>query len=300
MRKRELGKSKIQVSELGLGCMSLPTERNEAKMIVESALDAGITFFDTADLYDGGVNEELVGNALKGHRNEIILATKVGNKMNPDGKTWHWDPSKEHIMEGVKSSLQRLGTDYIDLYQLHGGTMEDQPDETIEAFERLKEEGIIRQYGISSIRPNVIEQFLAKSDIVSIMMQYSMLDRRPEEWFTSISEQGASVIARGPLAKGLLTAEAKQRVLRSEGFVGYSQPELQTVISKLTKEVSNIHAAAIHFCLQKQTVATSLVGARTLEQLTDSIHAYETAISSTELQNLEEILSVDFYEQHRN
>ena len=114
-------------------------------------------------------------------------------------------------MEAVKDSLKRLGTDYIDLYQLHGGTMEDNVSETIEAFEALKKEGVIREYGISSIRPNVIERFLSNSSAVSVMMQYSLLDRRPEEWFPMIRDAGASVITRGTLAKGLLTDEGIER-----------------------------------------------------------------------------------------
>ncbi|BBP90484.1 hypothetical protein BsIDN1_41020 [Bacillus safensis] len=88
---------------------------------------------------------------------------------------------------------------------MHGGTIDDPIDETIEAFEELVEEGVIRYYGISSIRPNVIKEYAKKSNIVSVMMQYSLLDRRPEEWFSLLEEQSISVVARGPLAKGLLT-----------------------------------------------------------------------------------------------
>lgn len=138
MNQRELGHSGLTVSELGLGCMSLPDDLQESKLIIDAALDAGINFFDTADLYDGGKNEELVGYALKNRREDIILATKVGNRLNPDGDGWTWDPTKRHIVSAVKDSLRRLGTDYIDLYQLHGGTMEDNAEETIEAFESLK------------------------------------------------------------------------------------------------------------------------------------------------------------------
>lgn len=299
MKKRELGESDIQVSELGLGCMSLPTERNAVDNVVSAALDAGITFFDTADLYNGGANEELVGHAIRNRREEIILATKVGNKMNPDGHTWHWDASREHIMEAVKTSLKRLETDYIDLYQLHGGTMEDNADEVIEAFDRLKEEGVIRQYGISSIRPNVISRFLLKSSAVSIMMQYNMLDRRPEEWFSMISEHNASVIVRGTLAKGLLTAEGLERAKNTQSFVNYNQSELHEVLENLTANASQLHAAAIHFCLQNKSVATTLVGARTIQQLTDSIQAYDTAIGQEELSALTQFLNLDHYEQHR-
>ncbi|MGG0642695.1 aldo/keto reductase [Sporosarcina gallistercoris] len=299
MKTRELGNSGLSVSELGLGCMSLPTDRNEVDNVVAAALDAGITFFDTADLYDSGANEEVMGHAIRNRRDDIVLATKVGNKMNPDGKTWHWDASKEHIMEGVKASLMRLGTDYIDLYQLHGGTMEDNIDEVIEAFERLKDEGIIRQYGISSIRPNVIQRFLNESNAVSIMMQYNMLDRRPEEWFKMIADQNASVIARGTLAKGLLTAESEKRVGQTDSFVEYEQPALSEVVHNLTENTTNLHAAAIQFCLRNETVASTLVGSRTTDQLMDSILAYETPVSSETLDSLIKFLDLHNYGQHR-
>src|SRR5699024_6403991 len=101
-----------------------------------------------------------------------------------------WDPSKKHIKTAVKQSLQRLHTDYIDLYQLHGGTIDDPIDETIEAFEELKTEGLIREYGISSIRPNVIKQYIEKSSIRSVMMQYNLLDRRPEETMRLLAKHG--------------------------------------------------------------------------------------------------------------
>ena len=144
--------------------MSLPNNVNEAKKIIDTAIHAGINFFDTANIYDGGKNEELVGKALKEHREKVILATKVGNKLNPDGEGWTWDPiERPYYWRKLKHSLHRLGTDYIDLYQLHGGTMEDNIDETIDAFESLKKEGLIRQYGISSIRPTVIKRFLENS-----------------------------------------------------------------------------------------------------------------------------------------
>ena len=141
----------------------------------------------------------------------------------------HGTLPKSTYTEAVKKSLTRLGTDYIDLYQLHGGTMEDDIDETIDAFESLKKEGLIRQYGISSIRPTVIKRFLEKSSAVSVMMQYSLLDRRPEEWFPMIHEAGASVITRGTIAKGLLTSEGLSRVEKTNGFVDYDANELNVL-----------------------------------------------------------------------
>ena len=114
-------------------------------------------------------------------RSEVILCTKVGNVWNPEGQGWHWDASKKHILQAVESSLSRLQTDHIDLYLLHGGTIEDPIDETIEAFELPKQQGKIKHYGISSIRPNVIREYVKRPCIVSVMRQYSLLDRRSEE-----------------------------------------------------------------------------------------------------------------------
>ncbi|MBW7462026.1 aldo/keto reductase, partial [Paenibacillus sepulcri] len=131
---------------------------------------------------------------------DVIVATKVGNRREPGKEGWSWDPSKAYIQAAVKESLRRLGTDYIDLYQLHGGTIGDPIGETIEAFEELKRDGLIRHYGISSIRPNVIREYVRRSGIVSVMNQYSMLDRRAEEEVLPLlAEHEIGLIARGPL-----------------------------------------------------------------------------------------------------
>ncbi|HJF33415.1 MAG TPA: aldo/keto reductase [Sporosarcina psychrophila] len=299
MEKRELGKSGIYVSEIGLGCMSLPNDLAESKNIIDAAIHAGINYFDTADLYDNGRNEELLGFALKGKRNDIILATKAGNKMNPDGEGWTWDSSKAHIMEAVKKSLTRLDTDYIDVYQLHGGTMEDKVEETIDAFESLKKDGLIRQYGISSIRPTVIKRFLDTSSAVSVMMQYNLLDRRPEEWFPMINDSGASVITRGTIAKGFLTSEGLSRVEKANGFVEYDAGELKHTVKALNEVADNLHSAAIAFVLREKTVASALVGASSSEQLLDSIIAYENKIDSSVIDELRNITKMHSYKEHR-
>ena len=143
MKTRLLGNSNIFVSEIGLGCMSLGTQIGEkAAEIILAALDEGITYFDTADLYDFGVNESIVGKTLQPYRDQIILATKVGNRWNDSKDGWHWDASATYIKSAVKESLKRLGTDYIDLYQLHGGTIEDKIHEVVETFEELKKRAI--------------------------------------------------------------------------------------------------------------------------------------------------------------
>lgn len=299
MKKRELGKSGIFISELGFGAMSLPNEVREAEKIFDTALHAGMNFFDTADLYAGGQNEEMMAHLLKGRRKEIVLATKVGNQLNPDGKTWSWNPSKKHIMEAVKNSLQRLGTDYIDLYQLHGGTMEDDVLETIDAFESLKKEGLILQYGISSIRPTVIDRFLKNGSAVSVMMQYSALDRRPEEWFPMIEQQNASIITRGTIAKGFLTVDGTKREKAAKGFAAYGEQDLLKTIETLHKDIDDLHAAAIHFVLREQSIASALVGANSQTQLLDSIIAYEKGASFETIEKLQRLTEKHLYAEHR-
>ncbi|HSO57047.1 MAG TPA: aldo/keto reductase [Paenisporosarcina sp.] len=299
MKKRELGQSGLFVSEIGLGCMSLPPDKQEAKKIVDAAIDHGISYFDTADLYDKGENEMVVGHALKDKRQDIFLATKVGNKWNEDGSGWVWDSSKSYITNQVKESLTRLQTDYLDLYQLHGGTIEDDLEEAVDAFECLKKEGLIRAYGISSIRPNVIDRFLSTSDACSVMMQYSMLDRRPEEWFDLIEGHNASVVTRGSLAKGMLTAEAMKRVEHSKGYGEYSKETLVDTVSKLDQSVEDLTSMALAFVLQHKQVSAILAGASSQDQINSTMRAYHQSVSASSLEQVKDILREDRYTGHR-
>jgi len=299
MNKREIGQSGLTVSEMGLGCMSLPLEKQKAKEIVDAAIDHGINFFDTADLYDKGENEKMLGHLLKGKRQDIILATKVGNKWNDEGTAWTWDSSKSYITTQVKESLKRLQTDYIDLYQLHGGTMENDLEETIDAFESLKKDGLIRAYGISSIRPNVIQRFLSSSESSSVMMQYSMLDRRPEELFELIADQRASVIARGSLAKGLLTEEAVKRAEKSNGYGEYNKESLVNTLANVQQAAQDLTSLALAFVLQHKQVATIAAGASSAEQINETMHAYRQTVTGNDLEQIEKSLRDDQYKEHR-
>ncbi|MFC5559586.1 aldo/keto reductase [Ureibacillus thermophilus] len=299
MRKRRLGSSAFEISELSLGCMSLPTSVDEARPVIEAALEHGINYFDTADLYDKGVNEEVVGECLKPYRDQVYIATKVGNRWNEKGDGWYWDASKEHIEEGIKDSLRRLKTDYIDLYQLHGGTIDDPWDDIIETFEELKQEGLIREYGISSIRPNVFQPFFEKSNGISNMMQYSIFDRRPEEFFPFFEEKKVSVVTRGSIAQGLLTNEWKRRVEKINSYLNYSKEELVSILEKIEKEFGSVHKAAIAFNLSQPAVASIVVGARTKEQLLTNIKAYEEAQTIQGLSFIQTITKQNIYTDHR-
>ncbi len=293
IKSRLLGNSDITISEISLGCMSLPTSIEEARPIIDMALEAGVTYFDTADLYDKGKNEEIVGALLKPHRDRIQLATKVGNRWTEGVDGWAWDPSPQHIENGLKDSLRRLQTDYIDVYQLHGGTIDDPWEEIIETFESLKKQGLIRAYGISSIRPNVFVPFLEKSTAASNMMQFSLLDRRPEEWFDTISNNGASVVTRGSLAKGLLTREWSKRLKKYEG---YSVEEVQHLLTQLD-QLGDIHALALAFNLQFDTVASTVIGASSKDQLTETLAAYERA-QHVDAEQASRIVEQHHYTEH--
>lgn len=301
MKKNRLGTSNLYVSELALGCMSLGTDERNAKWIIDEALDQGINYLDTADLYDQGLNEEIVGKALKGRRDSIILATKVGNHLKEDG-SWYWDPSKGYIKEQVKESLRRLGTDYIDLYQLHGGTIDDPIDDTIEAFEELTKEGVVRYYGISSIRPNVIRTYVEKSNIVSVMMQYSLLDRRPEEEILDLlHEHSISVVARGPMGKGMLSNDGMSIVQKKgqKGYLDYTYSELAQIAEQLQNFDQSVSSLALHYVLNHPTVASAVFGASSIEQLRENLAYQEKNISEENYNQLQQITKPITYQQHR-
>lgn len=283
--------------------MSIGTEEKSARRIIETALEEGINYFDTADLYDFGENETIVGKALKAVREQVIIATKVGNRWNADRTGWGWDPSKAYIKEQVKNSLKRLGTEYIDLYQLHGGTIEDPIEETIEAFEELKEDGFIRYYGISSIRPNVIREYVKKSKIVSVMMQYSILDRRPEEEaLPLLHEHGISVVTRGTLAKGLLSDKMFEK-LSEKGYLDYSQKDLSTLLPLLKEKVAGSRLfteAAVHYNLANPAVASVVAGASSPEQIRDNAAAVRSQpLTKEEIGIIQNLSKANTYQDHR-
>ncbi|MCM3665371.1 aldo/keto reductase [Mesobacillus subterraneus] len=303
MRKRQLGSSDLFVSEIGLGCMSLGTDEANAAAVLEAALDEGINYFDTADLYDFGQNEKIVGQALRNVRDQIIIATKAGNRWNEAKDSWTWDPSKAYIKEAVKQSLKRLNTDYIDLYQLHGGTIEDNIEETIEAFEELKSEGYIKYYGISSIRPNVIREYAQKSNIVSVMMQYSILDRRPEEAVLPLlHEKGISVVTRGTVAKGMLSDKMLEKA-SAKGYLDYTYEELQKVLPSLKENLASTRSlaeVAIQYNLAQPAVASVIAGASTVEQIKENARAARAdSLSPEELSFIRSFTKANKYEQHR-
>lgn len=296
MNYNSIGNSGLSISNIGFGCMSLLHNQKENERIIHHAIANGINYFDTADIYEDGMNEIAVGLALKQCRQNVLLATKVGNEPKAGGG-WNWNASKDYILKAVDLSLKRLKTDYIDICQLHGGTIEDRIDETIEAFELLQKQGKIRFYGISSIRPNVINQYVMKSQMVTTMMQYSLLDRRPEENCLSMLQNNhIGVLARGCLAGGLLVNKP------AKSYLGYSEQEVKKAADAI-KDISGRDRTpsqtAIGFVLANNAISSAIIGVRTWDQLEDIISLFHApSLTKEAFQMLSGILEPNKYTQH--
>ncbi|MEX2574054.1 MAG: aldo/keto reductase [Balneolaceae bacterium] len=293
MKYQPLGNSTIRISEVGFGCSSLERDRQKSVRLIREAVDEGVNFFDTADLYDKGWNEETVGEALNEVRNQVVISTKVGNRWRPDGTGWDWIADKSYILSAVNKSLKRLKTDRIDLYMLHGGTLDDPTDEIIEAFEHLQEAGKIRLYGISSIRPSVIRQYINRSNISSVMMQYSLLDRRPEEeCLKQLQDAGISVLTRGSLAKGRLIDKTPAE------YLGFSAEDVAAVQAS-ANATGNPVGASLQFVLDHPAVTSAAVGIRTQVQLKSVLGGYRQQVSPDVIERLRRRLEPAVYEKHR-
>ncbi len=301
MKQNTLGRSSVQVSEVGYGCMSLGHDHQENAKLLHRALELGVTLFDTADLYDRGFNEESVGRAFRGMRDQVVIATKVGNRWRDDGSGWDWDASPGYLRRAVEESLKRLQTDYLDLYQLHGGTLDDDIDGVIETFEDLQTRGLIRAYGVSSIRPNVIREWADRANMASVMTQYSLLDRRPEEAvLDSLHQHGVSVIARGPVARGILSGDGAAKV--QGGFLDHALKTLEearAALQAIETPSRTVAQLALRYALSHPAVATVVPGASSAGQLGENAGAAGVTLGRAELGALRALPTGTVYAQHR-
>jgi len=249
-------------------------------------------------MYLKGLSETILGRTFRGKRDQVILATKVGNQWRSDGSGWDWNPSKKYILASVEQSLHRLQTDHIDLYQLHGGTMEDPIDDIIETFEFLQSAGKIRYYGISSIRPNVIREWVKRSSMISVMMQYSLLDRRPEEEMLSfLYKNQVGVLARGSIARGLLVSKPPAP------FLNFSAEEVgkaAVAVKSVSDKKHTPFETAVSFVLNHDAVSSAVIGIRTEKQMLEAIAAGNSpSLQIDQMEKLRNAIAVNKYTEHR-
>jgi aryl-alcohol dehydrogenase-like predicted oxidoreductase len=306
MEYKVLGKTNLRVGVIGLGTMVHaghfgPMSDAESLSAIDAALDLGVNFIDTSDAYGAGYSETLLGKALKGKRDKVILATKGGNVMvGPNrGKT---DFSAAYISRVMDESLMRLQTDYVDLYQLHNPNVEIiERGEVWELLAQRKKEGKIRHYGVSI---NKIEEGLAtlksgRSDTIQI--EYNMLVQDPaQELFPLAQKANVGVIARVPLRRGLLsgkfTPADQQRFqgedVRARNFAGdLFTKELTKVeaLRFLAKPGRSLAQAAIAFCIAHPAVGVVIPGARNAQQMRENAAAVDQKLTSQELAKVLEL-----------
>jgi aryl-alcohol dehydrogenase-like predicted oxidoreductase len=220
MQKRKLGKSNLEISAIGLGCMGMsfsygpPADKQEMLSLIRQAVERGVTFFDTAEVYGPFTNEELVGEALAPFRGQVVIATKFGFKLDPKGGP-QWvglDSRPEHIKEVAEGSLKRLKVDAIDLFYQH----RVDPDVTIEdvagAVKDLIQEGKVKGFGLSEAGAKTIRRAHAIQPVTAVQSEYSLWTRGPEaEVLPTLEELGIGFVPYSPLGKGFLTGKIDER-----------------------------------------------------------------------------------------
>ena len=214
MDRRKLGTQGLEVSALGLGCMGMSefygtTDEGEAIATIHRALELGIDFLDTADMYGSGANEQLVGKAIGDRRDEVVLATKFGNVRNDDGsREVRGDP--EYVRQACEASLRRLGLDHVDLYYQHRVDFRVPIEETVGAMAELVEAGKVRYLGLSEASPETIQRAHAVHPISALQSEYSLWTRDPEDGsLPACRELGIGFVAYSPLGRGFLTGQIR-------------------------------------------------------------------------------------------
>jgi aryl-alcohol dehydrogenase-like predicted oxidoreductase len=215
MKKRALGRQGLVVSEIGLGCMGMSEfygarDEDEAMATIARALEIGVTHLDTADMYGPFINEELVGRAVKGRRDQAVIATKFGNVRSKEGGFLGIDGRPEYVRSCCEASLKRLGIDVIDLYYQHRVDDKVPIEETVGAMAELVKQGKVRYLGLSEAAPETIRRAHAVHPISALQTEYSLWSREPEDEILGvIRELGIGYVAYSPLGRGMLTGEIK-------------------------------------------------------------------------------------------
>ena len=218
MQKRKLGRTNLEVSAVGLGCMGMsfgygpPKDKRQMISVIRAAVERGVTFFDTAEVYGPFTNEELVGEALAPFRKEVVIATKFGFQLNPaSGKQIGLDSRPEHIREVAEASLKRLKVDAIDLFYQHRVDLDVPIEDVAGAVKKLIQEGKVRHFGLSEAGAKTIRRAQAVQPVTALQSEYSLWTRGPEkEVLPTLEELGIGFVPYSPLGKGFLTGKMNQ------------------------------------------------------------------------------------------
>jgi aryl-alcohol dehydrogenase-like predicted oxidoreductase len=246
MQKRNLGKSNLEVSAMGLGCMGMSfgygpaMDRQEAISLIRAAVERGVTFFDTAEVYGAYTNEELVGEALEPFRGQVVIATKFGWKIDPSTrKSVGLDSRPEHIKEVAEGSLRRLRVEAIDLYYQHRVDPDVPIEDVAGAVKELIQQGKVRHFGLSEAAAQTIRRAHAAQPVAAVQSEYSLWWRRPEaEVLPALEELGIGFIPYSPLGKGFLTGKIDETTT-------FDSSDFRNIVPRFTPEARKANQALV-------------------------------------------------------
>ena len=311
MQHRPLGRTGLSVSSLGLGCMGMsefygPRDDAESLATLDAALAAGIDFFDTADTYGHGHNEELVGRFLKGKREKVILATKFGIVRKPGTYERRVDNSPAYIRSACDASLKRLGTDRIDLYYMHRRNPEVPIEETVGAMAELVKAGKVKALGLSEVSVETLRRAHKVHPIAAVQSEYSLWTRDPEQgMLQACAELGATFVAYSPLGRAFLTGTVSNPDKLPEGDFRKVNPRFQgealgrnnRLVAALEKFASDHRAKpaqiALAWLLNKHSHVVPIPGTKRRTYLAENVAAAEIKLSAADIAELDRIFVPD-------
>jgi aryl-alcohol dehydrogenase-like predicted oxidoreductase len=307
MQTRTLGNN-LAVSALGLGCMGMsqsygppPGDRREMIALIRAAVERGVTFFDTAEVYGPFVNEELVGEALAPVRDRVVIATKFGFDFDSDGKQRGLSSRPEHIKQAAEGSLRRLGIETIDLYYQHRVDPDVPIEEVAGAVQDLIREGKVKHFGLSEAGVLTIRRAHAVQPVTALQNEYSLWWRRPEEEILpTLEELGIGLVAYSPLGKGFLTGTIDETVSFASGDIRNTIPRFtpearkanQALVELLGEIAARKHATsaqiALAWLLAQKPWIVPIPGTRRLERLEENIGAAAVELTADDLGAIED------------